>query len=141
MAKYVKFSAGPFQAPLPPEDKKEGQLLRYLQGKYGNGEPVDQFDLMNELNDHQKDDSVIVNPKDRIRPISQIFGFEIADWVKAGFAERVTQKALAPTAAPGKMARMEAHIRALESLLEQNSIPVTKFVFDAPKAEEQAQAA
>lgn len=120
MAKFVKFTPGPWQATLPGEDKPDGQMLRYLQGKYGDKE-VDQFELMTELNAHQSDESVIKNAKDRVRPLSQIFGFKIADWVKAGFVERVTAKALTPKE-PGKMARLEAHIAALEEKLRAANI-------------------
>lgn len=134
MAKFIKFLPGPYQAPMPSETDKEGQMLRYLQTKYGDSN-VDQFELMMELNDHQKDDSVIKDAKDRVRPLSQIFGFAVSDWVKNGYVERVTQKALAP-ATVGKVARMEAQIKALETILRDAGLPYTPFAWDAPKASE-----
>jgi hypothetical protein len=142
MAKFVKFPNDGYQVPLPEEGSVQRQMLDYLQTKYGEN-PVDQFDLMLELNTHQMDTEVL---KERsMRPLSQLFGFFISDWVKAGFAERVTAKVLLPQVKePGKMARMEGHIHDLEALLRANNIDFHPFEFGAPKANptpEPAQAA
>jgi hypothetical protein len=77
------------------------------------------------------DDTVL---KERsARPLSQLFGFFIPDWVKAGYAERITAKVLAPAAQPGKLARMLAHIDALEAKLKAAGIDFHPFVYDTPK--------
>ena len=119
MAKFIKFTPGPWQATLPAEDKAEGQMLRYLQTKYGNN-PADQFEVMTDLNRHQEDGEVV--KEKQVRPLSQLFGFKVADWVKNGFVERVTAKALTPKE-PGKIARLEAHIADLEGRLRAANLP------------------
>ena len=155
MAKFIRFTEGPFKASrdrtkkdkksglvvkengtelydfrkgdvvaAPGTDTAEGQMLAYLQGKYGS-EPADQYEVMLELNQHQGDESVIKDAKDRIRPLSQIFSFHVGDWTTKGFVERASLKAIAPTVRPvirGKVAQLEARIRYLEARLHEAGI-------------------
>jgi len=125
MAKFIKFVpvGGTTQAPAPVPESTEGQMLKYLQNKYGEN-PVDQFELMTELNKHQEDNAVLSEKS--VRPLSQLFGWYIPDWVKGGFASRVAAKELAPSQ-PGKLVRMENHIRELEAKLAAANIQYTPF--------------
>jgi len=159
MAKYIRFPKEPFKAfrdrtkkdkksglvvkengqevfdfrkgdtvPAPGADAPEGQMLSYLQGKYGE-EPIDQYELMLDLNAHQGDETVIKDAKERIRPLSQIFSFYIGDWTTKGYVERASLKAIAPTVRPvirGKVAQLEARIRYLEAQLQGAGVQYDK---------------
>jgi hypothetical protein len=98
------------------------ELLSYIIGKYGIGKPIDQSQLVLELNSHQFDGVVL--SKQSTSPISRLFEFyRTSRWLKKGLVS-VTQenKGTGKSAGSGKWKKLEAQHTALvayvKSLIE-----------------------